>query len=118
MAKEIKRAIVKCKDLEIIEGDKNTSFWFMEVDNKLKIVLDAKEYMNLMNNLKQVMKENFELKLEREILSEFPVDYEDVKAVVLEKMKEDNNLSIKDTVKKVKDEHPNLFFEVDLNKLF
>lgn len=118
MAKEIKRAIVKCKDLEIIEGDKNTSFWFMEVDNKLKIVLDAKEYMNLMNNLKQVMKENFELKLEREILSEFPVDYEDVKAVVLEKMKEDDSLSIKDAVEKVKIEHPNLFFEMDLINYF
>ena len=120
MVKEIdsKKAIVKCKDLEIIEGDKSAPFWFMEIDNKLKVVLDVKEYMDLMNSLKEVMKENFELKLEREILSEFPVDYEDVKAVVLEKMKEDNNLSIKNAVKKVKEEHPNLFFEMDINKLF
>ena len=118
MAKEIKRAIVKCKNLEVVEGDKSAPFWFMEIDDKLKVVLDAKDYIDLMNSLKQVMKENFELKLEREILSEFPIDYEDVKAVVLEKMKEDNKLSIKDTVKKVKVEHPNLFFEMDLNKLF
>ena len=119
MVKEIeKKAIVKCKELEIIEGDKSAPLWIMQIDNNLKVVLDAKEYMNLMDSLKQVMKENFELKLEREILSEFPVDYEDVKVVVLEKMKNDNDLSIKDAVKKVKEEHPNLFFEVDLNKLF
>jgi len=90
----------------------------MQIDNDLKVVLDAKEYMNLMNSLKEVMKENFELKLEREILSEFPIDYEDVKAVVLEKMKEDNNLAIKDVVEKIKIENPNLFFEMDLKKLF
>jgi len=118
LAKKIKKSIVKCKDLEFIEGDKNTSFWFMEVDDKLKVVLDAKEYIDLINTLKQVMKENFELKLEREILSEFPIDYEDVKAVVLEKMKEDNNLAIKDVVEKIKIENPNLFFEMDLKKLF
>ena len=120
MVKEIdtKKAIVKCKELEIIEGEKEAPLWIMQIDDDLKIVLDKKEYMDLMNSLKEVMKENFELKLEREILSEFPIDYEDVKAVVLEKMKENNNLSIKDTVRKVKEQHPNLFFEVDLNKLF
>ena len=118
MAKEIKRAIVKCKNLEVVEGDKSAPFWFMEIDDKLKVVLDAKDYIDLMNSLKQVMKENFELKLEREILSEFPIDYEDVKAVVLEKMKEDSSLAIKDVVEKVKTEHPNLFFELDLNKIF
>jgi len=119
LVKEIeKKAIVKCKELEIIEGEKEAPLWIMQIDNDSKVVLDAKEYVNLMNNLKEVMKENFELKLEKEILGEFPIDYEDVKAVVLEKMKEDNNLSIKDAVKKVKEEHPNLFFELDLNKLF
>ena len=110
MAKEIKKAIIKCKDLEIIEGDKNASFWFMEIEDKLKVVLDAKDYIGLMDSLKQVIKENFELQLEREILSEFPVDYEDVKAVVLKKMKENSSLTIKNIVEKIKMEHPNLFF--------
>jgi len=119
LVKEIEeKAIVKCKELEVIEGKKDAPLWLMQIDDNLKVVLDAKEYMDLIDSLKQAMKENFELKLEREILSEFPIDYEDVKAVVLEKMKEDNKLSIKDAVKKVKVEHPNLFFEMDLNKLF
>jgi hypothetical protein len=69
-----------------------------------------------METLKSVMKENLELKLEKAILSEFPIDYDDVKAVVLEEMK-DSDKSIKEIVEKVKLEHPNLFYNLDLDKL-
>ncbi len=123
MAKETARkidskTIVKCNDLEIIEGDLNNPLWVMLTpQQKVKVVLDVDEYMSMMETLKKAMKENIDLKLEKEILSEFPIDYEDVRAVVLEEMKSSDK-SIKEIVEKVKLEHPNLFYNLDLDKIF
>jgi len=112
------KTIVKCKDLEVVEGDLDNNLWVMEVDGKLKVVLDVDEYIELMELTKKLMKENFELKLEKAILSEFPIDYDDVKAVVLEEMKKSPNMSIPEILKKIKLEHPNLFYNLELDKLF
>ena len=112
------KTIVKCKDLEVVEGDLDNNLWVMEVDGKLKVVLDVDEYIELMELTKKLMKENFELKLEKAILSEFPIDYDDVKAVVLEEMKKNPNMSIPEILKKIKLEHPNLFYNLELDKLF
>ena len=113
-----KKTVIECKDFEIIEGDLQNSLWFMQINNQIKVVLDVEEYMKLMESMKNIMKENFELKLEKAILSEFPVDYDDVKAVVLEEMKKNENASIYDIIDKVKLEHPNLFYNVELEKIF
>jgi len=123
MAKEVAKnvnsnTIVECKELNLLEGDLNSPLWVMVTPNeKLKVVLDVDEYMSLMENMKQIMKENFELKLEKAILSEFPIDYDDVKAVVLEELK-DSDKSINEVVQKVKTEHPNLFYNLQLDKIF
>ncbi|WP_457561346.1 DUF2603 domain-containing protein [Caminibacter sp.] len=112
------KTVVKCNDLELLEGDLNSPLWVMVTpDEKLKVVLDVDEYMSMMEALKAAMKENIDLKLEREILSEFPIDYEDVRAVVLEEMK-NSDKNIKEIVKKVKTEHPNLFYNLDIDKIF
>ena len=113
-----KKTIIDCKDFEVIEGDLKNPLWIMQINDQLKIVLDVDEYMKLMESMKNIMKENFELKLEKAILSEFPVDYDDVKAVVLEEMKRDENASISDVINKVKLEHPNLFYNLELDKIF
>ncbi|GAB6074599.1 DUF2603 domain-containing protein [Nautilia lithotrophica] len=112
------KTIIDCKNFEIIEGDLKNPLWIMQINDQLKIVLDVDEYMKLMESMKNIMKENFELKLEKAILSEFPVDYDDVKAVVLEEMKRNENASITEIINKVKLEHPNLFYNLDLDKIF
>ncbi|WP_456470530.1 DUF2603 domain-containing protein [Caminibacter sp.] len=123
MAKEIAKKInvktlVECKDLEVLEGDLNSPTWVMITpDKKLKVVLDSEEYIDFMETFKSTLKENIELKLEKAILSEFPIDYDDVKAVVLEEMKKSDK-SIQEIVEKVKLEHPNLFYNLDLEKIF
>jgi len=123
LAKEIAKKInvktlVECKDLEVLEGDLNSPTWVMITpDKKLKVVLDSEEYIDFMETLKTTLKENIELKLEKAILSEFPIDYDDVKAVVLEEMKKSDK-SIQEIVEKVKLEHPNLFYNLDLEKIF
>ena len=110
--------IVECKDLEVLQGDLNEPTWVMITPNEdLKVVLDSKEYEKLIDTLKNTLKENLELKLEKAILSEFPIDYDDVKAVVLEEMKKSDK-PIKEIVEKVKLEHPNLFYNLDLDKIF
>ena len=112
------KTIVKCNDLELIEGDLNSPLWVMMVNDKIKVVMDIDEYLTLMENTKQLLKENLELKLEKAILSEFPIDYDDVKAVVLEEMKKNEDKSIQEIVNKIKLEHPNLFYNLDIDKLF
>jgi len=112
------KTIVQCKDFDVIEGNLKNPLWIMQINNELKIVLNVEEYMRLMDSMKNIMKENFELKLEKAILSEFPVDYDDVKAVVLEEMKRDEKASIADVINKVKLEHPNLFYNLELDKIF
>ncbi len=113
-----KKTIIDCKEFEVVEGDFSSPLWIMSIQNQLKIVLDADEYMGIMKTLKNIMKENFELKLEKAILSEFPIDYDDVKAVVLEEMKKNENSTISEVLDKVKLEHPNLFYNIELDKLF
>ena len=112
------KTVVECKDFEVIEGELKNPLWILMINNELKITLEVEEYMKLMETLKNVMKENFELKLEKAILSEFPVDYDDVKAVVLEEMKKNSEASIDEILDKVKLEHPNLFYNIELEKFF
>jgi DNA-directed RNA polymerase subunit F len=92
--------------------------WILKIHDELRVVLEVDEYMRLLETLKNIMKENFELKLEKAILSEFPVDYDDVKAVVLKEMKRNENASINEIIDKVKLEHPNLFYNLDFEKIF
>ena len=112
------KTIVECKDLEIIEGDLKNPLWIMQIKNDIKVVLDVDEYIKIMKLNEELLKEIFELKLERAILSEFPIDYDDVKAVVLEEMKKNSDKDLEEIVDKIKLEHPNLFYSLDIDKIF
>jgi len=112
------KTIVKCNNLEVLEGDLSSPLWILTHGDEIRVVLEVDEYMKLMDTLKNVMKENFELKLEKAILGEFPIDYDDVKAVVLEEMKQKEDATIDEILDKVKLEHPNLFYKLDLDKIF
>ena len=119
IAKKINsKTIIKCKDYEIVEGEIDSSLWIMEIDGKIKVAIDPDEYLEMMELTNKLLKENFELKLEKAILSEFPIDYEDVKAVVLEELKKDSNKTINEVLEKIKLEHPNIFYNLDIDKLF
>ena len=112
------KTIVECKDLEVIEGDLKNHLWIMQTDNDIKVVLDVDEYVQVMKLNENLLKENFELKLERAILSQFPIDYDDVKAVVLKEMKKHNDKDLEGIIDQIKLEHPNLFYSLDVDKLF
>ena len=112
------KTIVECKDLEVIEGDLKNPLWIMKLKDDVKVVLDIDDYIKIMKLNEELLKENFELRLERAILSEFPIDYDDVKAVVLEEMKKNSNKNLEEIVNQIKLEHPNLFYSIDIDKIF
>jgi DNA-directed RNA polymerase subunit F len=112
------KTVIECKDYELLRGDMKNPLWILKIHDELRVVLEVDEYMQFLETLKNIMKENFELKLEKAILSEFPVDYDDVKAVVLKEMKRNENASINEIIDKVKLEHPNLFYNLDFEKIF
>jgi len=112
------KTILECKDFEIKEGDLKNPIWIMQINNELKVVLGIDEYLQIMKMNEKLLKENFELKLERAILSEFPIDYDDVKAVVLEKMKKEEDKNLEKIINQIKLEHPNLFYSLDVDKIF
>ena len=104
--------IVECKDFEVKEGSLDNKIWIETINDQLRVSLDVDEYISLMETLKKALKENIELKLEREIMLRGPKDFEDVKAVVLEEMKNSKEPIYK-IVDKVATEHPNLFYQLN-----
>lgn len=94
----------------------------MNIDNILQQLSSSEddtieipiEVLNTVINMMQdLQKENFELKLEKSILQHLPTDFEDVKAVVVDKL--DNNYdsnSIENAVNEVRNQYPNLFIDM------
>ena len=103
-------------DVEVLKGDLAEKPWLIENEDKNYILLEEEQYNKLLQLLKDVLEENLELKMERKILNEFPVDADDVKAVVKQEMK-DNNLSIDEALQKVKTNYPNLFNKLEIDDI-
>jgi hypothetical protein len=111
---------VKDIDVEVVEGELSEKPWFIESKGKNYILLEEEQYDKLISFLKEVLEENLEMKMEQRILSEYPVDLEDVKAVVKKEI-EENNIDIITAIKRVKKQYPNLFqppIEMDLESFF
>ncbi len=114
------RTKVRLKNIEIelLEGDANEKPWLIQ-DNldKKYILLEEEQYNKILELLKFALKENLELKLNQRIMEELPLDLEDVKAVVKQKI-EDENLSVDEAIKKVKNENKNLFHNITFEEIF
>jgi len=120
LAEKIKKEVdaktfVECKELEVKEGDLNSPIWIMEVNGEFKVVVDPVMYIKMMKDMNDLLEEVLELKLERAIFNSFPIDYEDVKAIVLKEMKEHPDKNIDEILDKIKLENPNLFYKLDIN---
>ena len=103
-------------DVEVIEGELAEKPWLIESEGKNYILLEEEQYDDLIKLLRDVLEQNLELKLEQRIMSELPLDIEDVKTVVKKEL-EDENISIEEAVQKVKKEYPNLFHKVELEQI-
>jgi len=108
---------IKDIDVELIEGDLQEKPWLIEDKEKNYVLMEEEQYDKLILLLRNILEENLELKIDSKIVGEFAVDPEDVKTVVKNEIK-NNNLHIDDVIKKIKREHPNLFYQVKLEEVF
>lgn len=98
--------------------------WFgIDENGEIHTMISIKSLLDIVKTCKKVMKENFDLKLEKSILQKMPIDFNDVLAVCMDEIRKIGDkkqisyvsLNLDNVVEKVKKEHPNLF--VDLNEL-
>ena len=113
------------KELHIKNGSFDPSEpWFVtdsEDENKAYAVLPMDAFNQLVKTMKEIQQENFNLKLEKSILSHMPSDFEDVWVVAMDRIeslidKENPNkpisIDIDKLVRDIKEEHPNLFINM------
>lgn len=87
-------------------------------DGKKFIMLGENYFIALMDIVENAQNDLLEINLERDILQNMPVDFDDVWVVAKEeldklKTKDTKDVDTKKIVTKIKDEYPNLFWHID-----
>jgi len=125
--------IVKIKDtdnpnqklLELQSGSfEESKPWFViDDDNRIYPIINDDAMIKVFQTLKSSLQDNFNIKLEKAILEQMPVDFSDVWAVVMNEIKKETKvkpiakINVEKIVKDVKKFHPNLFFQLDLKEM-
>ena len=109
------------KQLSLKSGSwKANEPWFVVDENqKLHTMMSINSIHKIVDNFKATQEENFNLKLEKTIWQNIPIDFQDVWAVAMDQIKsmvtnkdEDIkviNVDLEELITKIKTEHPNLF---------
>jgi hypothetical protein len=96
--------------------------WFIvDEEKKLHTMISMDSVSKIINNFKASQQENFNLKLEKTIWQNVPIDFQDVWAVAMDEIKAMSkssknskviNVDLEALVAKIKQEHPNLFLDL------
>ena len=101
--------------------------WFVIDENqKLHTMMSIKSVNKMIENFRATQEENFQLKLEKSIWKNLPIDFQDVWSVAMDEIKDMTakgdkkvkviNIDLERLINKIKQEHPNLFLNLkDLN---
>ncbi len=105
---------------------KNGSFdgpepWFIVDENdEIHTLVSLKSLKSILENLRQSQKENFELKLEKAIYQQIPIDFNDAWIVAMDTIRQkakngvtEVNIDIEKLILDIKKEHPNLFVDME-----
>lgn len=98
--------------------------WFAIDENKnLRTVISLKSFDEFINAYQNLQKENFQLRLEKSIWKQAPVDFEDVWVVAMDEVSKNlkqndqkTSLDLDLLVENIKKKYPNLF--VDISQFF
>ena len=93
--------------------------WFvLDEQQKLHALIPIEALSKVMENLKQMEEEAFSMKLEKSILQQLPIDFQDVWTVAMEEVqkRKSKDIDFEKLIRKIKKEHPNLF--LDLRDLY
>ena len=97
--------------------------WFVVDENKkLHTMMSISSVNKIIENFRATQEENFNLKLEKTIWQNIPIDFKDVWSVAMDEIKsmatkEDKevkviNVDLEQLINKIKQEHPNLFLNL------
>lgn len=108
------------KIMNLVKGDLNPKEpWFLiDENNRAKAVISIFTLDNLLKDLRQSYRENFELKLEKAIYKHMPIDFGDVWTVAMNEIKKNNknfiymDMDFDKVLDKIKKEYPNLFINI------
>lgn len=123
---EIKKTDDKnIKELHLKNGSwESNDPWFAIDENdetKAYAFIPADAFAQMIEALKTAQQENFNLKLEKTIWQNVPIDFEDVWVVAMEEIrnkaraedpKKPVSIDLDNLIKKIKKEHPNLFINL------
>ena len=97
--------------------------WFVVDENrKLHTKMSMHSVNKIIENFRDTQEENFNLKLEKTIWQNIPIDFQDVWAVAMDEIKSMAtqetqetkviNVDLEELINKIKQEHPNLFLNL------
>lgn len=79
-----------------------------------KTCINSKKLEQIASLLEDLFKQNLELRLEKELASQIPIDFADAMVVARALLKEQKSPSLPDLISNMKKNHPNLFMDMDL----